>query len=408
MRDLNQGGNARPIVGIARPIVRLIVGNSRPVAFGAQRRHRSQRATASRFWRYGSSLSLLGVLAAGCAAQDENTDMGSAGSSNAGSSGSGAGGSAGTNAAGSGSAGTNANAGSLSGGAGGTASGGSAGKAGEANGGGAGTSGGAAGNAGSSGAAGNAGNAGSGGVGGVGGSAGAGGNAGSGGKGGAGGAGGAGGTAGSAGMSGGGSGGGSTCSVVTDCSAQFVCEASKCRPRGCNATNCAYDLTRFIIGTPIAASARGQVFVTWDATKLNLDFQILDKTAQNDSANNWEDDSVELYLDLNSAGAVTYDGNDFQLNIPRDAGTLVGIGPNLNFAAITVTRTENANGYQLKVSVPWNALNGATSQVGKTIGFDVAINDDRDGVARETQVMLYGFDQNYLNTSQFGDLTLTP
>ena len=206
----------------------------------------------------------------------------------------------------------------------------------------------------------------------------------------------------------GGSGGGSTCSVVTDCSAQFVCEASKCRPRGCNATNCAYDLTRFIIGTPVAASARGQVFVTWDATKLNLDFQILDKTAQNDSPNNWEDDSVEIYLDLNNAGAVTYDGDDFQINIPRDAGTLVGIGPNINFASITVTRTENANGYQMKVSVPWNALNGAASQVGKTIGFDVAINDDRDGVTRETQVMLYGFDQNYLNTSQFGDLVLTP
>lgn len=216
------------------------------------------------------------------------------------------------------------------------------------------------------------------------------------------------GNAGTSGGGSGGSGGGSICSVVTDCSAQFVCEASKCRPRGCNATNCAYDLTRFIIGTPVAASARGQVFVTWDATKLNLDFQILDKTAQNDSANNWEDDSVEIYLDLNNAGAATYDGDDFQINIPRDAGTLVGIGPNINFGSITVTRTENANGYQMKVSVPWNALNGAASQVGKTIGFDVAINDDRDGVARETQVMLYGFDQNYLNTSQFGELTLTP
>ena len=104
----------------------------------------------------------------------------------------------------------------------------------------------------------------------------------------------------------------------------------------------------------------------------------------------------------------TYDGDDFQINIPRDAGTLVGIGPNINFNSITVTRTENANGYQMKVSVPWNALNGAASQVGKTIGFDVAINDDRDGGTRETQVMLFGSAQNYLNTSQFGDLTLTP
>jgi hypothetical protein len=369
-----------------------------------------QRHSASRrFWRYGSSLSLFGVIAAGCAAQDEGADMPSGGSGNTNMSGSGSGGSsAGTSAAGSSSsAGANASAGTTSGGAGGTAAGGttaggSAGQAGGANGGNA--TGGAAGSAGAGGAAGSAG---SGGKGGAGGSGGAAGNAGSGGKGGAGGNAGAAGMAGSAGMSGSG-GGGSLCSVLTDCSAQFVCEASKCRPRGCNATNCAYDLTRFIIGTPVAASARGQVFVTWDASKLNLDFQILDKTAQNDSANNWEDDSVEIYLDLNNAGATTYDGDDFQINVPRDAGTLVGIGPNINFGSITVTRTENANGYQMKVSVPWNALNGAASQVGKTIGFDVAINDDRDGVARETQVMLFGFDQNYLNTSQFGELTLKP
>lgn len=390
---------------------------------GAQKRSRLQSTTARRFWRYGSSLSLFGVIAAGCAAQDENADMGSAGTSNNGSSGSSTGGAAGSSAAGSSSAGTSATAGSTSGGAGGTAAGGSAGKAGGANGGSAGNSGGtagAAGNAGTGGAAGNAGTGGKGGAGGSGGNAGASGSAGTGGKGGAGGTGGtagsagnggAGGTAGSAGTSGGGSGGtggGSICSVVTDCSAQFVCETSKCRPRGCNATNCAYDLTRFVIGTPVAASARGQVFVDWDATKLELDFQIYDKTAQNDSANNWEDDSVEIYLDLNNAGATTYDGDDFQINIPRDAGTLVGIGPNINFGSLTVTRTENANGYQIKVSVPWNALNGAASQVGKTIGFDVAINDDRDGATRETQVMLFGSDQNYLNTSQFGELTLTP
>lgn len=329
---------------------------------------------------------------------------GSAGSSSAGSS------SAGSNTAGSSSAGASANGGSANAGAAGTAAGGSAGKGGTGNGGA--SNGGTAGAAGNAGAGGSGGNAGSGGKGGAGGSAGnggTGGNAGSGGKGGAGGTGGNAGSGGSAGAGGsGGSGGGSTCSVVTDCSAQFVCEASMCRPRGCNATNCAYDLTRFIIGTPVAASARGQVFVTWDATKLNLDFQILDKTAQNDSGNNWEDDSVEIYLDLNNAGAATYDGDDFQINVPRDAGTLVGIGPNINFASITVARTENANGYQLKVSVPWNALNGAGSQLNKTIGFDVGINDDRDGVTRETQVMLYGFDQNYLNASQFGELLLTP
>jgi hypothetical protein len=187
-----------------------------------------------------------------------------------------------------------------------------------------------------------------------------------------------------------------------------VCDASKCRARGCNATNCAYDLTRYILGTATATSARGQVFVSWDATNLKLDFQIRDATPQNDSANNWEDDSVEIYLDLNHAKSATYDADDFQVNVPRDAGTLVGIGANINFGSITVVRTESAGGYELKVTLPWAALNGAGSQVGKTIGFDIGLNDDNGGGTRDTQIMLYGNDQNFNNTSQFGDLVVTP
>lgn len=376
---------------------------------GAHARGASRRRPALTFARYGSALSLLGVIAAGCAAQDAGEDMpngNTSGSSSAGSNAS-AGTSAGTTTAGTGNNGGSASAGT-SGAAATSGSGGTPGSGG-ASGGAAGSASAGAASGGKAGSGGNGGSANGGsataGSGGSGGSAGA--SAGAGGKGGAGGSGGVSGSAGMAGMAGAG-GGSQTCTVLTDCAAQQVCEASQCRPRGCNATNCAYDLTRFIIGTAVAASARGQVFVTWDATKLSLDFQISDKTAQNDSNDNWDDDAVEIYLDLNHAKAATYDGDDFQLMIPRDAGTIIGIGPNINFGSITVARTENANGYQLKVTVPWNALNGAASQVGKTIGFDVGLNDDRDGAGRETQVMLYGFDQNYLNSSQFGNLTLSP
>jgi Carbohydrate family 9 binding domain-like len=73
---------------------------------------------------------------------------------------------------------------------------------------------------------------------------------------------------------------------------------------------------------------------------------------------------------------------------------------------IGVIRTESADGYELKVTLPWAALNGAGSQLGKTIGFDVGLNDDTGGGTRETQVMLFGIPDNFNNTSQFGNLTL--
>ncbi len=349
--------------------------------------------------RYSSALSLFGVIAAGCAAQDAN-DLEPSGGSGRGTAGRGVSGAAG--AANGGSinviAGSSSTAGSTTAGDGGSP--GSSGSGGMVTAGsaGAGGAGGAAGASGAAGAAGAGGKGGAGGTSGAAGASGAGGSSAAGGKGGAGG-GGSGGTGGAT---------GTDCSVVTDCAVQSVCDAGKCRARGCDASNCAYDLTNFILGTPVAASARGQAFVTWDATSLKVDFQIFDKTPENDSALNWEDDSAEIYLDLNHARSGAYDADDYQINIPRDAGALVGLGTGLNLGAITVVRSENANGYELQVTLPWSALNGAGSQVSKLIGFDLALNDDRDAGTRETQVILYGNENAYQDSKQFGDLTLTP
>ena len=43
-----------------------------------------------------------------------------------------------------------------------------------------------------------------------------------------------------------------------------------------------------------------------------------------------------------------------------------------------------------------------------TIGFDVAINDDNLNGTRDGQSILYGTSNNYQDTSQFGELVLTP
>ena len=65
-------------------------------------------------------------------------------------------------------------------------------------------------------------------------------------------------------------------------------------------------------------------------------------------------------------------------------------------------------GYTLQIEIPWSALNNAPSQVGKTIGFDIGVNDDSNGTGRDAQLMIYGTELNYQNTVAFGDLVLTP
>lgn len=199
---------------------------------------------------------------------------------------------------------------------------------------------------------------------------------------------------------------GKGCDDLTDCVAKNVCDdAGKCRADGCNATNCAYTLTRFITGS---TTAKGQVIVDWDSDSLDLKVEMLDATSFDDSGNNWEDDSIEIFLDLNNAKTTTYQADDFQISVPRHAGNaVVGIGT-ITYNSITVTRTTDASGYTLIVSVPWAALNNATYPSGKTIGFDIAVNDDSDGGGRNSQIMMYGTLDNWFNTSQFGTLMITP
>lgn len=396
---------------------------------GAKRHDHVRSGLKRVFARYGAAVSVVGLIAAGCAAQEEGDEPGGGSSGAHNSGGAGSSGTGGTNsAAGAG----NTNAGSA--GKGGTTSnGGAGGSAGTDGGGGKAGSGGSAGAGGSGngGAAGMGGKGGNG-SGGAGGSAG--GSAGAGGKGGSGGTGGGAGTSGSGGSSGApgdactnkakdGSetdidcGGvcatkcatGKGCKTLSDCVANNVCESSKCAATGCSGKTCAYALTSFIIGS----GAKGQVVVTWDSDSLDLDFLIEDTTPFDDSALNWQDDSVEVYLDLNRGKTAAYETDDFQITIPRNAGALsggTGTNGNLNYNAIVVSnRKSDATGYSLSVSIPYSALNGAGDQTGKTIGFDIAVNDDTNGGdTREGQSMLYGSTENYHDTSQFGALTLTP
>ena len=151
--------------------------------------------------------------------------------------------------------------------------------------------------------------------------------------------------------------------------------------------------------------------ITWDATKIEFVVNVKDATPFRDSTNLWDDDAVEIYLDMNHAKSTTYQADDVQIIVPRLApggafsATPGGLGT-VTWANIGVVRTEVTGGYTLDVSVPWAALNGLGSQLGKTIGFDLAVDDDANGGGRDSQLMLFGTDQAFNNTSFYGDLVL--
>jgi hypothetical protein len=153
------------------------------------------------------------------------------------------------------------------------------------------------------------------------------------------------------------------------------------------------------IGTPNNTVTFG---VMWSSTHLYVAVRVLDSNLFNDSANTWEDDSAEIYIDANHNHGTVYDSFDRQFVKGYNDSGLSSIGSTTGvvhaWAAVT-------GGYTIEMAIPWSNL-GVTPTVGMTIGFDVGNNDDDNAGTRESQKVWWGTVNDYNNTSAFGDLIL--
>ncbi|MBC7486842.1 MAG: gliding motility-associated C-terminal domain-containing protein [Cytophagaceae bacterium] len=138
------------------------------------------------------------------------------------------------------------------------------------------------------------------------------------------------------------------------------------------------------------------------------------------SANPWDVDGIEFYLDGNNNKGGLYDNtNDFQMRFNLGSSVVTGVG-NAPFASlaprITFTMKPIAGGYLLEASIPWTGSGGINSgaypgiAVGNKIGIDFSINDN-DGTAWRTAQQgwydgLVGSTEQYQDTRLFGTATL--
>jgi hypothetical protein len=133
----------------------------------------------------------------------------------------------------------------------------------------------------------------------------------------------------------------------------------------------------------------------------------VDGTPRNDSPEPWNDDAVEVFLDLNRGRTNYYEGDDFQIIVPRDESATHSPQGGANTGSMPVERSSNAAGYKVKITIPWSTIGvGGDPPLGETIGFDLAVDDDSDGGDRNAQVVTFGTADNYFNTSSWGDITL--
>ncbi|MDF2924196.1 MAG: endonuclease [Paenibacillaceae bacterium] len=142
----------------------------------------------------------------------------------------------------------------------------------------------------------------------------------------------------------------------------------------------------------------------WDAAYLYVGVKVWDAALFNDSANMWDDDSIEIYVDGNHNGSTTYDSSDRQF--------ILGYNDTAIYSPQSTTGvlhgTSNiSGGYTAEIAIPWSNLGMSAPASGTTIGFDIGINDDSNGGARDHRLVWSGTGTNYNNTSGFGNLRLS-
>ncbi|KAB8184808.1 endo-1,4-beta-xylanase [Microbispora catharanthi] len=151
------------------------------------------------------------------------------------------------------------------------------------------------------------------------------------------------------------------------------------------------------------ATARARAL--WSGDTLYLLAQVADPTLSEQSANPWEQDSVEFFVDPGNGKTRGYGDDDGQYRISFSGRTSVGgpldpaaIAGNLNAAAKAVP-----GGYVIEAAVKLPTI---TLRDGTLLGFDVQV-DDATGAARTSAATWNdATGQGYRDTSHWGVLRL--
>jgi hypothetical protein len=151
----------------------------------------------------------------------------------------------------------------------------------------------------------------------------------------------------------------------------------------------------------------------WDDENLYVLIEVNDDEIINFEALNWEDDSLEIYVDAQNLDVAEYNPGSGAFDIPAyqftalagqepipDTTTLFthginsyGSGDDGHYPQGADTGgmvwTESPGFYSFEVAFPWESLEETPANIQErgSFGFGIAINDDDDGGARDTQLM---------------------
>ncbi|WP_438348135.1 endo-1,4-beta-xylanase [Paenibacillus sp. FA6] len=147
--------------------------------------------------------------------------------------------------------------------------------------------------------------------------------------------------------------------------------------------------------------AHGTAKALWDNENLYVLIQVLDTQLDKTSTAAHEQDSVEIFLDQNNEKSSFYQADDGQYRINFDNET--SFNPTSiadGFESRTIVSGTN---YTVEVKIP---LHHITPEKDMKLGFDVQINDAKDGARQGVASWNDTTGTGYMDTSVYGVLTL--
>lgn len=137
----------------------------------------------------------------------------------------------------------------------------------------------------------------------------------------------------------------------------------------------------------------------WDSGHLYIGFYASDNTHAQ-----YPDDSFDLYIDPDNSKSTKLGTDDRFYNLTQ-AGVLTETHGNTT--GVTSAVSHSATQWFGEIAIPWSTL-GVTPAAGKALGFDIAYNDDMDGVGgRSGQLLWAGNANDWRDPEFYGNATLS-
>lgn len=145
----------------------------------------------------------------------------------------------------------------------------------------------------------------------------------------------------------------------------------------------------------------------YDAAYLYVLVDVTDDVVQNDAGNNWDNDGIEIFIDINNDKSGGYGTNDFQFAFVTGNTTVFEYQHNAT-AGVSFAQGSKTGGYIMEARIPWTSLGLAGAPTaGSYVGFDVGVNDDDNNGTRDNQLSWNDATfTEYSNTSLFGTLQI--